>query len=392
MEKTIHKPTRNRKGEGSICQKANGTYLGRITIGGYPPFSCTGKTKREVQKKLNEFRLKTLRQEVIPRKQSVSSYIQNWLTTVKQPSLKPASYDRLERTFQKQIEHTAVGRSQLGNLTSQDIQNLINGYAKSLSYSSIKKVYELLNNCFRYAVSVRDLNFNPVDGVHMPKEENLCVHTKSIQILSPADISLIEAAARMRFPNGSIKYRYAPAYILILNTGLRSGEALALTWDHVNFEARTITVSQNASRIKNRNENELSKSKQIITSVKTKTGERIIPLNPRALNALQELKKYQTDNHIKTNFVISTSTGRMVVQNSFYRTFQSMQAKLGITPVTVHALRHTFATNLLEQGVDIKVISQLLGHSSVKITYDTYVHTNISKAFVAVNALENIAS
>ena len=78
----------------------------------------------------------------------------------------------------------------------------------------------------------------------------------------------------------------------------------------------------------------------------------------------------------------------MVVQNSFYRIFQNMQKSLGIKPVTIHALRHTFATQLIKANVDIKVISQLLGHSSVKITYDTYVHTDLDRAFSAVQSLE----
>ena len=78
----------------------------------------------------------------------------------------------------------------------------------------------------------------------------------------------------------------------------------------------------------------------------------------------------------------------MVVQNSFYRIFQNMQKSLGIAPIPIHALRHTFASNLINAGVDIKVVSQLLGHSSVKITYDTYVHTDLSRAFSAVINLE----
>lgn len=65
-----------------------------------------------------------------------------------------------------------------------------------------------------------------------------------------------------------------------------------------------------------------------------------------------------------------------------------MQKSLGITPIPIHALRHTFASNLINAGVDIKVVSQLLGHSSVKITYDTYVHTDLSRAFSAVTKLE----
>lgn len=77
----------------------------------------------------------------------------------------------------------------------------------------------------------------------------------------------------------------------------------------------------------------------------------------------------------------------MVVQSSFYHIFQNMQRSLGITPVTIHALRHTFASQLIEANVDIKVVSQLLGHSSVKITYDTYVHTSLDRAFSAVQTL-----
>ena len=96
---TSRNQKRRSNGEGSIRKKENGTYLGRISIAGYPQYSCTGKTEKEVQKKLRDFRVMTLRGEIIPQKQSVSSYIERWLEQVKQPSLKPASYDRLERTY-----------------------------------------------------------------------------------------------------------------------------------------------------------------------------------------------------------------------------------------------------------------------------------------------------
>ena len=165
---------------------------------------------------------------------------------------------------------------------------------------------------------------------------------------------------------------------------------MALTWDKVDFDARTITVSQNASRIKNRGENGTCQkgSQQIITSTKTQTGIRQIPLNSKALSALNMLRDHQLQENIQTNFVIATASGKMVVQNSFYQIFQKMQRSLGMQPVTVHALRHTFASNLIKANVDIKVVSQLMGHSSVKITYDTYVHTDLRRAASAVMALE----
>lgn len=379
---------RKKKGTGTIVKKPNGTYLGKIRIAGYDTFYYSGKSEREVQKKLNEFKAMTDREEIIPRKQTVNTYIRNWLNTVKKPSIKAASYDRLERTFEKQIEPTRVGRSQLGTLSAMEIQQLLNSYTQTLSYSTIKKVYGLLNNCFRYAVAVRDISYNPVDGVVLPKEENIVIPTKEIQIMSETDMQTLEASMKLRYSNGTVRYRYAAAYVLIANTGLRSGEALALTWDNIDFSNQIITISQNASRIKNRDSQTSGGSRQIITSTKTKSGVRRIPLNDKALSALYQLKEQQEHSHIQTNFVIATSNGNMVVQNSFYQIFQNMQKSLGMMPVTIHALRHTFASNLIKAGVDIKIVSQLLGHSSVKITYDTYVHTDLSSAFSAVRKLK----
>ena len=109
--------SRKRKGRGNIQKKANGNYLGRLRIAGYDTFYVTGTSEKEVQKELDQFYLKTLKKEIIPQKQTVNSYIEQWLTSVKMPSLKAASYDRLERTYQKQIKNTPVGRSQLGTLT-----------------------------------------------------------------------------------------------------------------------------------------------------------------------------------------------------------------------------------------------------------------------------------
>lgn len=104
MEEKETTKKRRKKGAGSIMRKANGTYLGRIAISGYEPFSCTGATKKEVERKLEEFKIRTLKKEVIPQKIFVNTYIEKWMETVKRPSLKAASFDRLERTYLTQIK------------------------------------------------------------------------------------------------------------------------------------------------------------------------------------------------------------------------------------------------------------------------------------------------
>jgi len=388
MPDVTARQVRRKKGQGSISRKPNGTYLGRISIAGYDPYSCTGKTKKEVEKKLEAFRIRATKKEVIPQRIFVNDYIESWLVNVKSPSLKPASYDRLERTFHNQIEHSRVGRCQLGNITAMDIQKLINEKSETLSYSSLKKVYELLNSCFQYAVVSREMDFNPVRAVHMPKRENLTKQTKQMQIFTQAELERIESVAAVTYRSGEARYKHAYFFILLANTGLRAGEAIALTWDNVDWENRLIHVVQNASCVRDRGENPEKKYKVIITSVKTKSGNRIVPCNDKAMKALLWLKQYQEKNHIQSEFVDCNDKGEILKQQTLPKILKRILQAANVPYKNVHSFRHTFASNLIQAGADIKVISQLLGHHSVKITYDTYVHMGLDDAVKAVNSLK----
>lgn len=381
--------SRRKKGQGSISKKPNGTYIGRISISGYEPYSCIGATQKEVEKKLEAFRIRTLKKEIIPQKILVSAYIEEWLVDIKMPSLKPASYDRLERTYQNHIKNSQVGRCQMGNITAMDIQKLINQKSQSLSYSSLKKIYDLLKGCFNYAVISRDMDFNPAMAVHMPKKENLKKQTKKIQVFSRDELERIEDVAKIVYKGGKIRYKHAYLFILLANTGMRAGEALALTWENVNFDKRFITIVQNASQVIERTEGAEKKYKTIITSVKTQNGNRCIPCNDKAMEALLWLKKYQEENHIKSKYVVCNNEGRILNQQTLPHILSKILKAANVNYKNVHSFRHTFATNLIEAGVDVKIVSQLLGHSSVKITYDTYVHPKMDYAVAAVQLLNS---
>lgn len=378
---------RRRKGQGSITRKENGTYLGRITVSGYEPYSCVGATKKEVEKKLEEFRIRTLRKEVIPKQISVSDYIENWLENVKKPALKPASFDRLEGTYNNHIRNTQVGRSQMGNIRAMDIQKLINEESRTLSYSSLKKIYELLNDCLGYAVISRELDFNPMQAVCMPKQENLSKPTKQIQIYSRDELIRMEEAVRITYATGESRFKHAALFVLIANTGLREGEAVALTWKDVDFKRKLIHVRNNASCVKERDGATGKKYKVIITTVKTKNGNRTIPCNEKAMEALCWLQAYQNDHRIHSRYVDCNMDGDIIKPYTLPKIFKSILQAVDVQYKGIHSLRHTFATNLIMAGVDIKVVSQLLGHASVKITYDTYVHSSLDSAYAAVNKL-----
>ena len=380
--------TRNKKGEGSIALRPNGTYYGRITLEGLPKKTFYGKTEKEVRAKMNAYKEQAIRGEAFVKKIIVSDYIEEWLINYKQPSLKPASYDRLEVTFKEHIKDSYVGRCQLGSIRSTDIQKLINSKTDTLSYSSIKKIYQLLNACFRYAVTSRDLSFNPMDGVLMPKEAVLAKKTKEVPTLTPAELEKLYEASKLTYSTGNIRFRYGYAYILIANTGLRCGEALALTWDCVDFTTNTIRINKSVERTKNRSGKSENKTLRIIGETKTKNSNRTIPLNARAKEAMLFYKALQKKEGLQTDYVIATNTGQIVQNGAFQNMLNNMLKQLGIAHIGIHSLRHTFATNLIHSGVDVKVVSKLLGHASVSITYNTYVHTTMDDAILAVQALE----
>ena len=386
MEEKETTKKRRKKGAGSIMRKANGTYLGRIAISGYEPFSCTGATKKEVERKLEEFKIRTLKKEVIPQKIFVNTYIEKWMETVKRPSLKAASFDRLERTYLTQIKDSRVGRCQLGNITSMDVQGLINEKSRTLSYSSLKKIYELLNGCFEYAVICREMDFNPVRAVQMPKKENLNKKEKQRGVFSKEELTRIENVAAITYQSGEVRYRHTWFFLLLANTGLRAGEAIALRWDNIDLDKGFIHVKQNASVVKCRDGKE-NKYQVVITTVKTKTGNRIVPCNEKALQALRALQDYQKSHHIHSDYVDCNDKGELLSQQTLPKILKAILKAADVPYRSVHSFRHTFATNLIQAGVDVKVVSQLLGHSSVKITYDTYVHMGVDRAIEAVKRI-----
>ena len=386
MEEKETTKKRRKKGAGSIMRKANGTYLGRIAISGYEPFSCTGATKKEVERKLEEFKIRTLKKEVIPQKIFVNTYIEKWMETVKRPSLKAASFDRLERTYLTQIKDSRVGRCQLGNITSMDVQGLINEKSRTLSYSSLKKIYEVLNGCFEYAVICREMDFNPVRAVQMPKKENLNKKEKQMGVFSKEELTRIENVAAITYQSGEVRYRHTWFFLLLANTGLRAGEAIALRWDNIDLDKGFIHVKQNASVVKCRDGKE-NKYQVVITTVKTKTGNRIVPCNEKALQALRALQDYQKSHHIHSDYVDCNDKGELLSQQTLPKILKAILKAADVPYRSVHSFRHTFATNLIQAGVDVKVVSQLLGHSSVKITYDTYVHMGVDRAIEAVKRI-----
>ena len=358
--------------KGAVFQVSDTKWIAKICLGvddnGKPIIKqFSGKTEAIAKKKLRDFKKSTdYVEKHIPSTDTVRAYFTAWMKEYQFQKLKPSSYDRLESTVVNHV-FPRIGNMKVDKVTRNHVQGLVNQLysEKNLSYSSIKKVYVALNACYKHALIEGTVLRNPCVGISLPSASE---RTKEVVALSEKEVEQLRTAIM----NASTSCTYAHAYLLILNTGMRMGEALSLKWEDVDFSNKTITITKNNILSKKRDENgERLGGYELRTqdSTKTASGNRTIPLNRSAEAALLELKK---GNH--TPHVIVNSRQHTILPSNFERSFQGILKRAEMAPYGIHALRHTFASMLFSKGVDVKIVSKLLGHSSVKITYDTYVH------------------
>lgn len=321
--------------------------------------------------------------ELKPR-ETVKEYLLNWLYNVIQNELKPGSFDRKEQSAKYQVI-PYLGDIPLDDLSADEIQNMINKLKTNYSYSTIKKAYECINGCLKYAVIRQRLKYNPAISVTLPKNEKKA--KSDIHYFSHAEALAICNEAVSCHTNGNRKYRLGELIIFLLNTGLRIGEALALRWSDVDFDRRHIKIRRNVVYAQVRNGDD-DKHYALIEQSKPKTnsGSRIVPLNCKAMTAILSLKAING----QYEFVFATSTGKRTYPRNVDRMLRSICRTLYIKPQGAHALRHTFASLLFQKGADVKTVSELLGHADTSITYDTYIHLIQEQKVIAVEQLDRI--
>lgn len=368
--------TGHKYGEGTVYQTAEGRWIAKIYLGAFPdgkPLTkrFSAKTKAEAEKKLREF-MKAQNQQASPSAvhYTVAAYFDFWMKTYQYQKLKPLSYDRLESTVRNHVlPH--LGKMKFDQVLRDDVQQLINHLyrKKKLSYSSVKKVYLAISACYKHAMVADIISRDPCLGVVLPSSSE---NTKQVLSLSAEEAEILKRELNRTDERGRPLYHYANAYLLILNTGLRLGEALSLQWNDINFSAKTLRVNKTSIIARKRDENgNLTGGYQpaIQHSTKTSSGHRTIPINQSAERALMAL---QSEN--RSPFVILNTHGTPALAANFERSFQVILRNANLPRYGIHTLRHTFASLLFTGGVEVKIISKLLGHASVKITYDTYVH------------------
>jgi integrase len=287
----------------------------------------------------------------------LANYSLNWLETFKRGKIRPSSYERYQFSLQLLCKDE-LAHADIRAIRLEDAQGYINRL-EDLSASTIKKQKLLLNQVFEHAMLTDVIQRNPVQGVQMPP----MTHNTKVVFPYEKDEQEKLAAAFTEEKNGRPRFRYGWGCVLILGTGLRAGEALALEWGDIDEERRTLKVTKNMVRVDGKN--------TVQCTTKTDSGRRTIPLNSRALEAIQHLKAQQVAG---CPCVFATQTGKHLSYRNLLATMEKACDTAGVEHRGLHALRHSFASNLYARGVEVKIISKLLGHASVEITYNRYIH------------------
>ncbi|MCI9085639.1 MAG: site-specific integrase [Clostridia bacterium] len=376
---------RRMNGEGTIYQRPNGLWVCEITLGYDANKKRIKKTvssmdRDKLQKKINDLKYMNDRHLLTnPSEYTVSDWIEFWLDTYKKPSIKPTTYDMYRGNLERYIK-PQLGHYKLDKLNPIIIQKFINDISEKglntqngLSQSSVKKVFITLSQACKQAVSVNILYQNPCNSVQLPKKP----------AREATAFSVDEQNKFLSFCNGNSTFENL--FIFAFNTGMRLGEMLALTWDDIDLENRMVNVNKNLVVINDYNKNATKKSKTVIDSTtKTTSGKRDIPLS----DAAEMCVKQQQEKNINSPFVFCSAAGTPLTKRNIYRAFNDRLKKAKITThLTIHSMRHSFATRLLEKGADIKTVSELLGHKSIQITLDIYSHISANLKHQTISLL-----
>ena len=215
-------------------------------------------------------------------------------------------------------------------------------------------IHTLLNNCLEQAVAERLILVNPARGCKLPKMEK-----REIKVL-------LEEKIRPYLMEADKRGLLAPFY-LELTTGLRRGELLALLWTDLDVENRTISITKQVTR---------TKGELVVSQPKTQNSVRILPVSQQAVALMvDEHKKHPGNPYMFPSPV----TGEMYYPDSIVNLHKKILRDAGLPHIRFHDLRHTFATLALQNGVDVKTVSSMLGHYDAGFTLRTYTHATRQK-------------
>lgn len=364
-----------RRGE-NIYKRKDGRWEGRYKSGvradGTAKYSSIyGKTYAEVKAELSEKRVKTA-VSTVPKNLTLNNLFAMWFSDIRL-KVKESTYMNYQMKYEKHIS-SSLGKTLYERLTVEKLNDFVQAKLSSgLSAKYTTDIVAVIKSVCRFA------------------KKRFGYEDKSAFMAIPKSKSkekeLLDKAEQTRLNNYLITNPTLSNVGILLSaaTGIRIGELCALKWENINLEKRILTVRNTVQRIKNINGE--TATKLVITAPKSSSSIREIPL-PEFIVPI--LSKFKANN----NCYLLSGTGCIVEPRVMQYRFKHILKELKLSDVSFHSLRHLFATNCIALGVDVKSLSEILGHSGVEITLNRYVHSSMERKaeyMKSVSALFSVA-
>lgn len=348
-------------GEGTITQRKDGRWQPQISIGGGKRKTYYGKTKKEVQEKLR-VAVNEQKQGMLSTgpDQTLASYLTDWLEMVHRPIVEPRTYEQYLSIVNRHLI-PGLGKIKLRKLTVQELRAF---YAEKIKEGKAPRTVSQYHTVIRKA-----LGDAVNDGVLSRNVASL-VRPPAVRRYEPQVLTIEQAKKLLEVARG---HRLEALIIVAVTTGAREGELLGLHWNDVDFEQKVMYVRRSIGRVKGRGlvENE----------PKTKTSRRKVMLSDVAITALKEHKVLQDSRRVEVGekwidkgVVFPGYVGGYLLHQTMMPLFRRLLADARLPIMRFHDLRHSAATILLSKGVHPKIVQEMLGHSSITMTMDTYSH------------------
>lgn len=366
------KNTRTANNTGSIRQRPNGVWEGRVIVGIDPitgkPIrkSVYGSKEKEVRRKITEMQNALdsgTYQE--PSKLTVKEWLDEWLSTFCANKLKPYTIASYRVIIDAHIA-PAIGSMKLQDVRGMHIQRMYNALsANGSAPKTVKNISAVAHKAFNVAIKQGLISVNPCDAAELP-----AMAQKEIKPLTDAEIPIFLKAIK--------GHPMENAFALCLFAGLRQGECMGLSWKQVDFEKQTITINQQLQKEKNKG------GKYYIAAYTKSSKPRTIKPPAIAFEYLRNERKKQLSNQLmagegwcnKYDLVFTNPVGTNLAVFSFYNNLKKIFAEIGRPDARPHDLRHTAATVAIASGADIKSVQSLLGHATASFTLNVYTHTS----------------
>lgn len=294
----------------------------------------------------------------------LNQWLDTWLNKYAKLSIKQRSYLQYKESIEKHI-NPILGDYELTDLSANILQefviqkletgNLKTG--KGLSSNSVIGIVGVLKQALHQALILEIITKDNSSLIKMPSVQEKLVEAFEVEEQN----KIVDYCMSSKKPNHF-------GIVLCFYTGLRIGELLALTWNDIDFDRKTMSINKSVFYTKIN-----GKYETVIDTPKTKHSIRVIPLPKQILDKLKEIKKSS-----KSKYVLTTRDNKMVNVRTYQRTFERILKKLNINVKNFHALRHTFATRAIEMGMDVKTLSEILGHKNPVVTLTRYTHSMMS--------------